>query len=232
MPSMSCLVVSHNKPSLAHEAINSVIIQDMPDWELVIMDSGVLYDAGYFNQDYIKNDARITVVKSNENDEIKARAAMAPWCWNECFRRGLVHGTFVMYLCDDDCLYPHAFSTFVNYANQNPHVQAMYASQDVGAVWPDGRREIIGERRAIGMGGKCCAGRIMDCQVDYLQFCHRASILNSFPNNEYWPEYKPSGHHADGLFMEKVGLHYPIYPIDIKVSINRRTPLSFYNATK
>jgi hypothetical protein len=45
---------------------------------------------------------------------------------------------------------------------------------------------------------------------------------------EYWPEDKATESHADGLFMERIGAQVPIYPIDIKVSQNRRTPRSTY----
>ena len=98
---------------------------------------------------------------------------MAPWCFNECFRRGWVNGDLVMYLCDDDVLYPRAFETFVSYCRRHPEAQAMYASQDIGLIYPDGRHAILGERRATRIGGRCGSGRTMDCEVDYLQFCHR-----------------------------------------------------------
>jgi hypothetical protein len=103
---------------------------------------------------------------------------------------------------------------------------AMYASQDIGWIGPDGRREIVGERRALAPGGACCNGRIMDCQVDYLQLCHRASALRIFPDGEYWPEDKATEDHADGLFMEKLGRFFEILPIDVKIGQNRRTPWS------
>src|SRR5207244_112763 len=34
--------------------------------------------------------------------------------------------------------------------------------------------------------------------------------------------------HADGIVMERIGEHTPIYPIDVKVSQNRRTLQSTY----
>ena len=132
----------------------------------------------------------------------------------------------MLYLFDDYLLYPNAFGTFVDAFRQNPRAMAMYASQDIGRLGPEGRTEKIGERRALAAGGKCCAGRIMDCQVDYLQLCHRRTALSAFPDTEYWPEDKATGDHADGLFMEKLGSYWPILPIDVTISLNRRTPWS------
>jgi hypothetical protein len=153
---------------------------------------------------------------------------MAPWCFNECFRRGLVKGELVVYLCDDDVFYPHAFETFVDYCRCHPDAQAMYASEDIGVIYPNGWHAIIGERRATVPGGRICNGRPMDCQVDYLQFCHKADVLRLFPDDEYWPEARATEEHADGLLMERVGQHVTIHPIDIKVGQNRRTPGSTY----
>jgi glycosyltransferase involved in cell wall biosynthesis len=151
---------------------------------------------------------------------------MAPWCFNECLRKGLVRGDLVMYLCDDDILYPCAFEAFVCYCRRNPEARAMYASQDVAVIYPNGWRAIAGERRATAPGGRSCGGRPMDGQVDYLQFCHRTDVLDLFPDDEYWPEDKETENHADGIFMERVGQHVPIHPIDVKVSQNRRTAQS------
>ena len=148
---------------------------------------------------------------------------MAPWCYNECFRRGPVKGDLIMYLCDDDLLYANAFATFVSFCEKNPHAQAMYASQDIAVISPNGWRAIVGERRATQPGGKFCSGRRMDCHVDYLQFCHKSEVLRLLPSHEYWPESKDSESHADGIFMERIGEHVTIYPIDVKVSQNRRT---------
>jgi glycosyltransferase involved in cell wall biosynthesis len=209
---VSCICVSHNKPDITHEAIQSIIHQSYPHWEAIVVDSGVLYDAGYYDHFPWRRDQRVKLIRSTETDETRRTKAMAPWCYNECFRRGLVSGDLVMYLCDDDILYPNAFATFVSHCRQNPEALAMYASQDVAVVYPNGWRAIIR----------------MDCHVDYLQFCHKARILDLFPDQEYWPESKDTETHADGIFMEWIGEHTPIYPIDVKVSQNRRTLQSTY----
>jgi spore maturation protein CgeD len=225
---VSCIVVSHNKANLCHESIQSVVNQTHQEWECFIVDSGVLYDQGYYDAFSWSADERLMFIRSTETEETRRTKAMAPWCFNECFRNGLIKGEIVMYLCDDDILYPNAFQTFVAYAESRPDALAFYASQDMGVIYSNGWRAVVGERRAVGIGGRCCGGRTMDCQVDYLQFAHRISLLNKFPGDEYWPEGKDTESHADGVFMEKCGMLTPIHPIDIKISQNRRTPTSTY----
>ncbi len=211
-PAMTVLIVSHNKPQLVGQAIASVLGQTFADWRAILIDSGDLYDQGFFAGSSWAGDKRLQIVRSDETPALRRRKAMAPWCFNECFRRGWVPDGLVMYLCDDDLLYPNAFMTFVDAFRANPAAMAMFASQDIGFMGQDGRLEIVGERRALTRGGSCCDGRIMDCQVDYLQLCHRRAALDAFSNDEYWPEDMATGGHADGLFMEKLGSHWPILP--------------------
>ncbi|MFO0964556.1 MAG: glycosyltransferase family A protein [Gemmataceae bacterium] len=226
MPSFTIIIVSHNKPSLLPEAVESVLAQTHPDWQALLIDSGTLHDRGFFDAFHWNSDARLRIIRSHETRALRRKKAMAPWCFNECFRRGWVAGDLVMYLCDDDILYPNAFATFAHAFTDHPAAMAMYAAQDIGWIGADGVGRIIGERRALAPGGKCCAGRIMDGQVDYLQLCHRRAALDAFSGDEYWPEERATGDHADGLFMEKLGRLYPILPLDVKVSQNRRTPWS------
>lgn len=229
---VTCICVCHNKPEITHEAIQSVVNQSYHDWELLIVDSGVLYDKGFYDDFSWRHDGRISLIRSTETPETKASKAMAPWCFNECYRKGLVNGDLVMYLCDDDLLYPNAFETFVAYTQHNTNALAMYASQDIGVIYPNGWRAIVGERRADRPGGKACNGKQMDCVVDYLQFCHKRELVNMIGGDSFWPEGKDTESHADGVLMEMVGMLTPIYPIDIKVSQNRRTPTSTYVPVK
>jgi hypothetical protein len=225
---VSCLCVCHAKPDLAREAIESIVHQSYAQWEAIVMDSGVLADASYYDRFDWHADPRVKIVRSGETEETRRSKAMAPWCFNECFRRGLVTGDLVMYLCDDDLLYPNAFATFVSFCRRHPEAQAMYASQDIGVIYPNGWRLVLGERRATEPGGRSCHGRKMDGEVDYLQLCHKAELLKRFPTDSYWPEDKASESHADGIFMERLGELTTILPIDVKVSQNRRTPQSTY----
>lgn len=221
---VSCIVVSHNKPTLCFEAIQSVVNQTYQEWECLVVDSGILYDQDYFNWFTFSNDKRLTLIRSSETELTRKTKAMAPWCFNECLRQGKVKGELIIYLCDDDLLYPNAFKTFVDYVAENPNTLAMYASQDIGVIYPNGKLKIVSERLASKMAGKYCQGIKLDCEVDYLQFCHHRKLLALISDHEWWPEAKETESHADGLFMEKCGTLTAIYPINIKTSQNRRTP--------
>ncbi|MBI5772767.1 MAG: glycosyltransferase family 2 protein [Verrucomicrobia bacterium] len=225
MPDVSLILVSHNKPQFVKEAVQSVLAQTHQNWEAILVDSGVLLRQGFF--DYLK-DPRFRVVPSGETPELAKTKNMASWCFNRLLNAGEVHGELVVYLCDDDLIYPEMFAAYWNYYTQRNHEpQAMYSSQDIGVVYPDGQTKIIGQRLADKPAGKFCQGRKLDCQVDYLQFCHTLKILEkvraAHGTTEYHLEDKSQGHHADGIFLERVGALTTVHPVPPVLSMNRRT---------
>ncbi len=223
MPFISCILLSHNKPDHVGEAIDSLIAQTFRDWEAVVFDSGVLYDQGFFSCLPAMKDPRIRLVRSWETEQLRQTKTIASWCFNECFRNKMLNGTFVVYLCDDDMYYPNAFATFHDYAQAHSEAKAMYASVDLTGVSATGEKLLFRELLAQEVKGSCCGGGPLDCQVDYLQLCHRAELFDLFPD-EFWPEDREVIRHADGIFLEKIGSRTPIYPIPVKIGENRKLP--------
>jgi glycosyltransferase involved in cell wall biosynthesis len=224
MPFISCILLSHNKPDHVVEAIDSLLAQTFRNWEAVVFDSGVLYDQGFFSRLPAMKDPRIRLVRSWETEQLRQTKTIASWCFNECFRKKMLNGSFVVYLCDDDMFYPNAFATFHDYAQAHPEAKAMYASVDLTGVSATGEKQLFRELHAQEVKGSCCGGGPLDCQVDYLQFCHRAELFNLFPDGEFWPEDREVIRHADGIFLEKIGSRTPIYPISVKIGENRKLP--------
>ena len=228
MAKISIIIVSHNKPDYVKQAVQSVLDQKFSDWEAVLVDSGVLLNQGFF--EYLK-DPRFRIIPSGETKEMFKTTNMASWCFNNVLNSGTLTGELILYLCDDDLLYPVAFGTFWDYyERQRKEPQAMYASQEIGQVGPDGQTRIIGKRIADRPAGRFCRGRKLDCQVDYLQFCHSRAILGplakSLGTTRCHCEDRAEGYHADGIFMEQVGAITKVHNIDVVVSMNRRTATS------
>jgi spore maturation protein CgeD len=228
MPGLSIIITSHDKPTLVKHAVQSVLDQTYTDWEAILVDSGVLLRQGFFN--YL-TDKRIEVVPSNETPEIAKTHNMASWCCNRIINSGRLKGELIMYLCDDDYLYPEAFQSFWDYyVAQDRQPQAMYCSQRVEIIDAQDKVRLRGTRYADRPAGKFCRGRRLYFQVDYLQFCHTAAILKKFRKTygttEYLPEAKIHAGDADGVFMENIGALTTIYPIDKILCVNRRSPHS------
>lgn len=228
MPDVSLILVSHDKPNLVREAVDCVLSQSFQNWQAVLIDSGVLLNQGFF--DFVK-DPRMRIMPSGETRELARTRNMASWCFNKLLNAGEVQGELVLYLCDDDLLYPQAFQTYWEfYTSNNREPQAMYSSQDIGLVNAQGKTKIIGRRTAEKPAGRFCRGQRLDCRVDYLQFCHTMAILQKYrevyKTTQYHSEDKRDAGHADGIFMERIGALATVHPIRSVLSMNRRTASS------
>lgn len=221
-PLFSCIVISHNKPKYVTEALASLAAQTFADWEAIVVDSGVLYDAGFFDTLAEVADPRFRLVRSWETDELRRTKTIASWCSNECFRKNLVRGQYVTYLCDDDLLDPGAFAAFHRFIDAHPDAMAMYGSVDMTVVNERGERFLLREIAAEDIKGSICKGGLLDQKVDYLQICHHVDVLKTFPGDEYWPEDRDAIRHADGIFLEQIGRHFPIYPVPARIGENRK----------
>lgn len=224
---VSMIMVSHNRPTFVKQAIESIIKQTYPHWELIVIDSGVLYDQGYFSW---VTDPRIKIIKSGETEEMRGTKNMASWCTNEYIRNNELKGELILYCGDDDIYYSCAFETFVNGFKDKPEAMAMYASQDYGWVDSAGNEGLFGERLAIHPAGRFCGGVPICCRIDMLQFCHRKEVFAMLNWNLFYEGLERRGD-ADGEYMSRVGDITTVYPINIKVSLNRRTPTSYISPT-
>jgi len=225
MADLSILIISHNKPRTVKEAIQGVLDQTHPNWEATLIDSGVLLNQGFFA--YLK-DPRIRIIPTGETPELARSVNMASWCLNRWLNSDRARGELIMYLCDDDLIYPEAFATYWDFYCQHDRVpQAMYASQDLGVVDSQGKSQIIGRRIADRPRGRFCRGGRLDCRVDSLQLCLTSRILEKFrevyKTAQFHSEDKRDAHHADGIFMEQLGALTKVYNIDKVLSMNRRT---------
>ena len=154
MADLSVIIVSHDKPRFIREALKSVLDQTHQNWQAILVDSGVLLNQGHFKE---YTDPRLQIIPSGETRALAQTKNMASWCFNNVIRSGILTGELILYLCDDDLFYPEAFSTYWNFYTANDRKpQAMYASQDIGAVEGDGPLKIIGQRRAKKPAGKFC----------------------------------------------------------------------------
>lgn len=220
----SCILLSHNKPDLVKEAVQSVLDQTYEKWECVLIDSGVLFDAGHFN--YIQ-DRRFRIYRSDETEAIRQTKAIAPWNFNWAFKQSWVTGDLIVYLADDDLLKPVCMEKFKNFfaAECNGDILAAYGDQEFGYIDDDGKTCIVGTRKAEPRL------RGFDCVVDGGQLCHRYEVWGKAGG---WPEDLQFKTHSDGIFLEtiatKVGKILPIP--DTVVSVNRKCATSTFQTAE
>lgn len=119
-PLFSIVLPTHNRPALLEEAVASVCQQDLPGWELLIIDdaSNPPVEARNFSA----SAGRIRVCR---NAEAQGGAA------SKALGTQLATGQFVAYLDDDDLFAPEFLSTAASVFSELPDLDVLF----VGVEW-------------------------------------------------------------------------------------------------
>ena len=113
-PGVSVITPTYNRPRYLREAIESVVAQDMADWELLVINDGG-EDVRRVVEAF--DDHRIRYWHRSQNT---GKAA----CLN--FALEQVRGDYIAYLDDDDTWYPNHLSTLVDALDRHPRYGAAY----------------------------------------------------------------------------------------------------------
>ncbi|SAI05657.1 glycosyltransferase [Bordetella ansorpii] len=122
-PLISIVMPTYNTPlALLRIAIDSVLAQSYPDWQLCIADDDSTDAAVRETLDaYARQDPRIRVVFRPSNGHISEASNTA---------LALADGQYVALLDHDDQLAEHALHYVVHYLNQHPQAKIVYTDED------------------------------------------------------------------------------------------------------
>lgn len=108
MPIVSVIVPAYNAGSYIAECIDSVRVQDLIDWELIVVDDGSTDETASIVTSYVAEDSRIQYIYQEHSNAGSAR------------NRGLgyARGDFLYFLDADDFIVPNALSVLVDGARK------------------------------------------------------------------------------------------------------------------
>jgi len=114
---VSIIIPAYNAERFIAETIDSVISQDYPDWELLIVNDGSTDSTKSIIDTYAKRDERITTIHKTNSGVSDSR------------NTGIKHakGDYIFFLDADDVWNPNNVSEKVNYLNKEK-VDAVYSS--------------------------------------------------------------------------------------------------------
>ncbi len=95
-PIISVICPCYNQEKYLSEAIDSVLVQTMKDWELIIVDDGSTDNSYSIMTEYAGKDKRITCFRQANGGPSKAR--------NQGAKNA--HGKYLLFLDSDDILAP------------------------------------------------------------------------------------------------------------------------------
>lgn len=122
-PVISVLMPVYNpRPKYLRKALDSVLAQTYPHWELCIADDASTNpEVRQVLQEYVEKDKRIKVVFREVNGHISAASNSA---------LEVVTGEFVALMDHDDAIPPHALYLVAEEINQHPDVDLIYTDED------------------------------------------------------------------------------------------------------
>lgn len=147
MPKISVVLPVYNGASFIGAAIDSVLVQTLPDWELLIVDDGSTDSTPEILARY--DDPRIHVTRQSNGGEGAAR--------NTALEQA--HGQYIAFLDADDLYLPKAFYLLTEFLEQYPQYGLVFADGDV--IDKQGRRlmTLTEHRPAI------CTGDVLEAIV-------------------------------------------------------------------
>lgn len=111
MPKVSIIIPTYNRASVLSRAIESVLLQDMTDWELIICDDCSIDNTKDIVSRYLENDDRIKYICAESN----GGPAMA-----RNIGIGMALGEYVAFLDSDDEWYPDKLLKQVKMMDSQP----------------------------------------------------------------------------------------------------------------
>ena len=141
MPRVSIIMGVYNGSLKMDVSINSIIAQTYKDWEFIICDDGSKDDSFSKLQEYASKDARIVVVKNEQNSGLAKTL-------NNCL--SVAKGQYIARMDDDDYSHPDRLEKEVAFLDEHPEYAIVATGRnmvDENGLW--GEDVFIGERTGV-----------------------------------------------------------------------------------
>jgi glycosyltransferase involved in cell wall biosynthesis len=201
-PFISVIMAVYNHEAFLRPAVESVLAQTFPEWELILINNGSTDRSPAIVDELARRDARILPIHQANLGLAAAR------------NRGnsLARGPWIAYLDSDDLWFPHALQTFASFLQERPQARFIYGYAHRlrdAAVTP--RRPQHQHRPAD------TADLFRRMFLVPLAVCHRRELW------ERAGQYDPRLRWCDDydLFL-RMSLHARLEPIGVPLGLRRR----------
>ncbi len=112
-PTASVCIPTYNFARFLPDAIDSVLVQDYPDYELLVVDNCSTDNTAEIVNTYVKKDQRVRYIRNPQNIGMVRN-------WNRCLEEA--SGKYVKILCADDLLAPSCLRESIEILVSDPSV--------------------------------------------------------------------------------------------------------------
>ncbi|WP_042357265.1 glycosyltransferase family 2 protein [Bacillus rubiinfantis] len=219
-PLVSIILTSYNKSASVGQAIESVIKQTYPHWELFIMDDNSNEETVGVIEQFLDH-PRIYYYNSHVAESDRYKTTRYATLINQAIADS--RGKYLSYLTDDNIYLPQRLKVMVNYLEKNKTVQIVYSEQLVKVY---GHNQTVTQefvRKNYGILHKA-ANRVDHCSV-----MHTRKIANQVFNKyqSYWDDDPQFWLNGDAAFWTRLNQLQPFYPIPQVLDVAWKFPESF-----
>lgn len=196
----SIIITSYNRPKLLSQAIESALMQDYEDKEILVGDDGSDEETRAVCEKYEKENG-ILYHQSDRKDEDRLKVTEYAENINECIK--LSTGDVIFYLVDDDYYLQGHVSLLMTALETHPEWFVVYGPQYQKKYDDDTGKEWTIFTRSPGAVVAQAA-----CQIDHNQIGHRREI---FDKVGLWETDIAHRGAADAVMWLKINKYWPIH---------------------
>lgn len=220
-PKVSVLMSVYNGERYLVEAIESILTQNYPDFEFLIIDDGSNDGTSRILADYVVKDPRVRVVPNDINIGLA-----------RCLNKGikLARGEYIARMDCDDISLPERLAKQVDFLEKNPSVSCIAVKiKQIDAngfflgYWEDDfNTTTSGEILDLMPTRNCIAHPGVMLRASTLSKMMYNDSLQNSQDYDLWMRLLASGHRIDKL--DEVLLSYRITPASVTSTSNRKNP--------
>lgn len=203
----SIIITSYNRPNLLKQSVDSALMQDYDDKEILIGDDGSDEETRALCEKY-EQEHGIIYYQSDRKDEDRLKVTEFAENINECIK--LSTGDIIFYLVDDDYYLQGHVSAIMGAFERNFDWMAAYGPQYQKRLNDDTGEETHVFTRSPGAVVLHAA-----CQLDHNQVAHRREV---FDKVGLWETDIAHRGAADAVMWQKINKYWPMHRATDKVT--------------
>lgn len=194
-PAVSIILPTFNRRSCLWKAMDSVLLQEFLDWELIVVDDGSSDNSLGLIGDYLGRDSRIRIIAHSNRGVSRAR--------NVGIR--VAEGRFVAFLDSDDHYLPAHLRLRFAYMEANPHLDLVH-----------GGFRVLGDPYVVCRHNAARVVHLDSCFVGGTIFCKRRILLAL-------GGFRGLNYSEDGDLIERAGKFFKVRRVDFPTYVYDRT---------
>lgn len=210
---ISVILLSYNRPYYVQQAVNSVLWQTFKDFELMIIENSTDLETRSVLEKY--DDPRIKMFYENPTPEERKAECIVSVYNNKYI--DIAEGKYIFFFCDDDILLPNCLEEHYKHAEANGS-----CDNHSGQIWLNYKKGLWSFEKILQWPGEVFdESHSPSCKLTGGAVMFNREHITSSLEQPYFRLNSDHCSTADADFFEKMSKYYPIFPVNMTLSIAR-----------